>query len=227
VLPIGDDVRRRSRSIVTPLLIASNVVAFAYSLAAGFERVILENGFKPIYLLEVSRLETLLTSLFLHGDPAHLIGNMLFLFIFGRSVEDRFGTLQFFVLYLFSGIAGSLLHTVSLFLLPPQALVTQLAVPLIGASGAISGIVGAYILLYPHARILTLVPFYYIIMLKVPARYFVFIWFVYQVAIGVVSLRLPLMIAAWSHVGGFAVGATITLIAQHLGQHHVSLSSRS
>lgn len=219
--------RRRSRSIVTMLLIASNVAAFAYSLAAGFERVVLENGFKPIYILEMSKLETLLTSLFLHGDPAHLVGNMLFLFIFGRSVEDKFGTLQFFALYILSGIAGSLLHLAALLLLPPPILITQLSVPLIGASGAISGVVGAYILLYPHARIMTLIPFYYVIMLRVPAQYFVLIWFIYQLMIGVASLKQPLAIAAWAHVGGFAVGAATALVLRRLEQQHAPLTTRS
>ncbi|MEM1667899.1 MAG: rhomboid family intramembrane serine protease [Thermofilaceae archaeon] len=226
MLPIGDDVRRWRRSIVTLLLIASNIIAFAYSIAVGFERVILENGFKPIYLFELSRMETLFTSLFLHGDPAHLVGNMLFLFIFGRSVEDRFGPLQYFTLYMLSGVAGSLMHTASLLLLPPSTLATQLVTPLIGASGAISGVIGAYILLYPHAKILTLVPFYYIIVLRLPARYFVLVWFIYQLVIGAASLRQPLTIAAWSHVGGFAVGAALSLVLKRLEQHYAPLSIR-
>ena len=214
MIPLGDDVRKKSTPLVTMMLVAANVIAFVYSLLSDFDRMVLNSGFKPVYLFELSRLETLLTSLFLHAGLAHLAGNMIFLYIFGRSVEDRLGALTYFTLYLISGIAGNLLHAASLLLLPSQLLAKELETPLVGASGAISGVIGAYVVLYPHSRIFTLVPFYYVIVIRVPARLYVLAWFIYQIAIGVLSLRLPISIAAWAHVGGFFAGALLASAVQ-------------
>ena len=211
MIPVGDDVKRRSAPAATYILVAGNVAAFLYSLVRGFEYVISSYGFKPAYLLEGVRAEALLTSQFLHGDLAHLAGNMLFLYIFGRSVEDKLGPLSYLLLYLASGVAGCLLHSAAVLSMPPNLAAAELARPLIGASGAISGIIGAYIVFYPEARVLTLVPFYYIILLRIPARLYALAWFAYQLAIGAIGLGYPLTVAAWAHVGGFAVGAAAAL----------------
>lgn len=208
------------------LLLASNVAAFLYSLSVGFEHVLLENSFRPAYLFESVRLETVLTSLFLHASIAHLVGNMLFLYVFGRTVEDAFGALPFFALYTASGFAGTLLHVAMLLLLPPSALSAELERPLVGASGAVSGIVGAYVALYPHARIATLIPFYYILVIRVPVRYYVFFWYLYQLTLGVVSLRQPLTIAAWAHIGGFAAGAAVAILYRRVTSRTLPPSSR-
>lgn len=214
MIPLKDDIRKKSTPFITIMLVAANVIAFAYSLLSDFDQLILKSGFKPIYLFEHRRFETLLTSLFLHAGMAHLAGNMIFLYIFGRSVEDRLGALTYFALYLLSGITGNLLHTTAVLLMPSQLLVKELDTPLVGASGAISGVIGAYVVFYPHSRILTLVPFYYVIMIRIPARLYVLVWFIYQIAIGVLSLRLPVSIAAWAHVGGFFAGSLLALAIQ-------------
>jgi membrane associated rhomboid family serine protease len=218
VIPVGDDVRRRAAPAATYTLIAGNVAAFAYSLARGFEYVVSSYGFKPAYLLEGVKLETLLTSLFLHGGFAHLAGNMLFLYIFGRSVEDRLGPLPYFLLYLASGVAGCLLHSAAVLLMPPSLVAGELARPLIGASGAISGVLGAYVVFFPEARVLTLVPYYYIVLLRVPARFYVLAWFAYQLALGAAGLGYPLAVAAWAHVGGFAAGAAAALALERVAR---------
>ncbi len=210
MIPLGDDVRRRGPYVATLVLIAANVVAFLLSAFYGVELTAERSGFRPVYLLAHRRLETILTSLFLHADILHLAGNMVYLFIFGRSVEGRLGPLLLFLTYIASGVAGALLHSAATFVLPPQ-LARELVRPLIGASGAISGLLGAYTVFYPHARVATLVPFYYILVIRVPARFYVAAWFAYQLAVGLVGLRQPLQVAAWAHVGGFAAGAAIAL----------------
>ena len=211
MIPVGDDVRRKEAPAATYILFAGNMAAFVYSLARGFEYVVSSYGFKPAYLLEGVRAETLLTSLFLHGGLAHLAGNMLYLYVFGRSVEGKLGPLPYFLLYLVSGIAGCLLHSAAVLLMPPSLAAGELARPLIGASGAISGVVGAYIVFFPEARVLTLVPYYYVVLLRIPARFYVLAWFAYQLAIGALGLGYPLTVAAWAHVGGFTAGAAVAL----------------
>lgn len=219
MIPVGDDVRRKSTPVATYLLILGNTAAFVYSLVRGFDYVVSNYGFKPAYLLEGVRAETLLTSLFLHGGVAHLVGNMLFLYIFGRSVEDRLGLLPYFLLYLASGVAGNLLHTAAVLLMPLSLVGGELLRPLIGASGAISGAVGAYIVFFPDSRILTLIPYYYIIIVRIPARFYVLAWFAYQLAIGVAGLGYPLTVAAWAHIGGFAAGAAVALALERSVKH--------
>ncbi|MEM1509472.1 MAG: rhomboid family intramembrane serine protease [Thermofilaceae archaeon] len=213
MFPISDEVKKKTTPILTYFLVLSNVSVFAYSLIRGIDVFIDSYGYRPIYLGQCIRLETLLTSLFLHGGVEHLIGNLLFLYVFGRSVEDEITPLPFITLYLVSGLAGNLLHTASVYLLSPSLTGTELTKPVIGASGAISGVLGAYIVLHPHARIKTVVVYYYLLLLHIPVRFYVLTWFLYQLAIGILSLGFPLGIAAWAHVGGFAAGAMIgTLI---------------
>ena len=207
MLPYGDDMVKKSTPVITYFLIASNVLVFVYSLVRGLEYVVVTFGFKPYYLERMIGLETLLTSLFVHAGPAHIAGNMLYLFVFGRSVEDRLGPLRYVALYLVCGLAGNVLHTLSLYLLPPSIAKAALRMPLVGASGAISGVVGAYVVFYPYSRIKTLITLYYVAVVRVPARLYVLLWFIYQLVLGVVSLGYPLAVAAWAHIGGFATGA--------------------
>ncbi len=214
MFPIGDEIRGRTTPILTYFLALSNVLVFAYSLTRGMSVLIDLYGYRPIYLAQLARLETLFTSLFLHGGIEHLVGNLLFLYVFGRSVENEVAPLRFIVLYLASGLAGNLLHTAFVYLLPEAELVK----PVIGASGAISGIIGAYIVLRPYARIKTVVVYYYLLILRIPARFYVLIWFIYQLAIGVISLGFPLGVAAWAHVGGFAAGAAIGSLTRRGGK---------
>ncbi len=149
---------------------------------------------------------TLLTCIFLHGGWMHFLGNMWFLWIFGDNVEDRFGHWGYLAFYLLTGVAASLTH-----------LVTELnsSIPTIGASGAIAGVMGAYLVSYPHARVLALVPVFYIFFTReLPAPVFLGIWFVIQFFQGVSTITAVETegVAWWAHIGGFAAGAAATWI---------------
>jgi membrane associated rhomboid family serine protease len=149
---------------------------------------------------------TLLTCIFLHGGWMHFLGNMWFLWIFGDNVEDRFGHWGYLTFYLLAGVAASLTH-----------LVTELnsPIPTIGASGAIAGVMGAYLVSYPHARVTALVPLFYIFYTTVlPAPVFLGIWFLIQFFQGVSTITAVETegVAWWAHIGGFAAGAAVTWI---------------
>jgi membrane associated rhomboid family serine protease len=145
-----------------------------------------------------------LTSMFLHGGWLHIIGNMWTLYIFGDNVEDRMGTMRFLVFYFICGLAAGLVHVL-----------TNLnsTIPTVGASGAIAGVLGAYFLLYPNARVITLIPiFFFPLFVEIPAITYLGFWILSQIFSGVLSLGLPEDVggvAFWAHVGGFIVGAMI------------------
>src|SRR5262249_34301990 len=142
---------------------------------------------------------TLLTCMFLHGGWLHIIGNMWFLYIFGDNVEDRLGHFGYALFYLGSGVFASLTHLLTN---------ASSTVPTLGASGAIAGVMGAYMVLYPHARVLTLIPiFYFIQILLLPAPLFLGIWFLIQAFQGtfaITSAKEGAGVAWWAHIGGFA-----------------------
>ncbi|REJ91324.1 MAG: rhomboid family intramembrane serine protease [Planctomycetota bacterium] len=166
-------------------------------------RVAYEVEDRPAEPSAVPPVLTPLTCIFLHGGWMHFLGNMWFLFIFGDNVEDRFGRGGYLAFYLASGVAASLSHLVT----DPQS-----TVPTIGASGAIAGVMGAYLVSYPHARVMTLIPIFYIIRIEVlPAPIFLGIWFVIQLFQGVAAVTSVQTtgVAWWAHIGGFAVGAGI------------------
>lgn len=150
---------------------------------------------------------TILTCTFLHGSLMHLIGNIWFLYVFGDNVEDRLGKIGYLVFYLGSGIAASLTH---------YAFQPESVIPTIGASGAVAGVMGAYMWLYPHARVTTLIPILFILQLiVVPAPWFLGFWFVIQLVQGSFSMgnSTAAGVAWWAHAGGFAFGFAVALIA--------------
>jgi membrane associated rhomboid family serine protease len=152
----------------------------------------------PAEILQGRNLHTLFTSMFLHADIFHIGGNMLFLFIFGDNVEDAFGHFSYLIFYLLCGVTADFAHILSL------TTSVELAIPTLGASGAISGVMGAYIVMYPKAKILTLLPFRLVYVVPIPAAIFLGFWFVLQLlytAIGVVG-----GVAYWAHIGGFLIG---------------------
>ncbi len=154
---------------------------------------------------------TLLTCIFLHGGWAHFLGNMWFLVIFGDNVEDRLGRLGYLLFYLLAGFAASLAHLLS----EPGS-----TAPTVGASGAIAGVMGAYLVLYPRARVLTLVPLGFILeLLVLPAKVFLGIWFVMQVVLGSLSLGMQRGggVAFWAHAGGFVAGLGGIFLCRALG----------
>jgi len=215
----------RSQTVphITRILIIVNIIVFFATLLPEFfgrnwlpalfgvsatptslDDAVLNYGMIPYYVARGQRLYTLFTSMFLHADILHIGGNMLFLYIFGDNVEDTFGHGRYLVFYLLSGIAASMAHIMAVF---NSIDMRARFVPAIGASGAISGVLGAYLVLYPRARILTLVLLGWIFIVPIPAVIFLGIWFVYQFLYGFLALETALIgIAYWAHIGGFAVG---------------------
>jgi membrane associated rhomboid family serine protease len=156
----------------------------------------------------------LLTSMFLHGGWLHIIGNMWFLYLFGDNVEDRMGHLRFLFFYLCGGLCAGAVHSFT----NPQS-----TLPTIGASGAIAAVMGAYFVMYPKARVITLIPiFFYPIFIEIPALLFLFIWFLNQVFSGGLALLEGASfggIAWWAHAGGFLAGLLLQFLFVRSGRH--------
>src|SRR3954449_13175966 len=200
MIPLRDVIPSRTTPFVTIALIALNALVFFYEFSLG-ERVnefIIAFGLIPAAFSWV----TLLTSMFLHGGFLHFAGNMLYLWIFGDNVEDRFGHGRFLLFYLLCGAVAALSQTI----MNPESVV-----PMVGASGAIAGVMGAYFVMYPHSRIVTLLPiFIFIQLIAVPAIFFLGIWFLMQFLSGVGSIATAASrepaggVAFWAHVAGFA-----------------------
>jgi membrane associated rhomboid family serine protease len=218
VIPLGDSVANRSWPVVTWGLIGVNVWVFFYELTLGteIEAFIRTWGFVPASYFALAdiapadwaeRYVPLFSSMFLHGGWAHLIGNMIYLWIFGDNVEDRFGHFRYLAFYLVSGVAAALVQAH----LHPDS-----TIPTVGASGAISGVLGAYLVLFPTARVFTLVPlFLFFPVMEVPAALYLGFWFLMQLMSGTASLALAADaggVAWWAHVGGFAVGVVLAPI---------------
>jgi membrane associated rhomboid family serine protease len=199
MFPVADVIPSRSRPYVTIGLIALNALAFAAELLAGdlLPRVLFALGLVPVFYSWTD----VLSSMFLHSGWVHFLGNMLYLWIFGDTVEDRLGHLRYLVFYLACGVAGGLGHVAA----NPYS-----STPVIGASGAVSGVLGAYFVLYPQSRILTAV-FLVVVrdLVEVPAVAFLGIWLLLQAFSGAGAITAPAdgSAASWSHVVGFAVGA--------------------
>jgi membrane associated rhomboid family serine protease len=187
------------------------LVLFGLSESSWLDEAIINYGMIPYFALHGERLFTFLTSMFLHVDILHLGGNMLFLYIFGDNVEDAFGHVRFLVFYLVSGFAASAAFIGAQLLSSDP---TALLVPAVGASGAIAGVLGAYIVLYPKARILTLVLIGWLAILPLPAILFLGFWFAYQLLYGLLALGIEAVtgIAYWAHIGGFVIGILFGLV---------------
>jgi len=218
LLPIKD----LNRSLTTPhinrLLLIVNIIVFTVYWLSSMNVLldyryanVIETQFAmiPNEITHGQRLHTVFTSMFMHDPSAfeagliHLFGNMLFLYIFGDNVEDVFGHTSYLIFYLICGLAAAFAHIMSLFFLDPSGL----EVPVVGASGAISGVLGAYLVLYPTARILTIV-FYAI--LPIPAIIFLGIWFIIQWMYGIFDVAGG--VAYWAHIGGFIAGMILALV---------------
>jgi len=200
MIPLRDVIPSGSTPVVTMALLAVNVVVFFYQWSLG-ERAgtafVFEWGVIPADFT----LLTMFTSMFLHGGFLHAGGNMLYLWIFGDNVEDRFGRGRFLFFYLLCGAAAAIAQT----LFNPDS-----RIPMVGASGAVAGVMGAYFVMYPHSRIVTLIPFLFLQIIEVPAVFFLGIWFLMQLLSGVGSIAQVEAgtggVAFWAHVAGFAVG---------------------
>jgi membrane associated rhomboid family serine protease len=188
--------------------------AIAESFGAGESEAAGLQGFLRQRCPNKSWLTSVFVSMFLHGGWLHIAGNMLFLWIFGNNVEDRLGRIRFIALYLLGGLAASGLQLA----FDPNA-----AVPNVGASGAIAAILGAYLILFPRARIHTLVIFFFITFLELPATFVLLAWFVLQLFSGVggVGDQIGGGVAYWAHVGGFVFGLAVTwLFFRSRGRAH-------
>ncbi|HJO39166.1 MAG: rhomboid family intramembrane serine protease [Vicinamibacterales bacterium] len=198
MIPLRDVIPSRTTPFVTMLLIALNALVFAYQVSLGpgaQEAFIRFFGLIPASF----QVATLVTSMFLHGGWLHFLSNMLYLWIFGDNVEDRIGHGRYLVFYLMCGIAAALVQAWS----APNS-----AIPMVGASGAIAGVMGAYFVLFPRSRVLTLIPLIIVWdVIELPTIYFLGIWFLMQLVAGLGSLT-PTGggIAFWAHVAGFVAG---------------------
>jgi membrane associated rhomboid family serine protease len=211
MFPLRDDNPTNIFPVLTISLIAINVLVFMYQLSlppkalevmvyqyGAIPAVIFGSQHLPASIVAIPAWASLFTSMFLHGGFMHLLGNMLYLWIFGNNIEEAMGRIRFIIFYLVTGLAASYAHALS----NPNSIV-----PSIGASGAISGVLGAYILLYPRARILTLIFLgFFIRLMYIPAGVVLGIWFVLQLLSGSMSGQNDGGVAFWAHVGGFLAG---------------------
>ena len=215
MIPLRDDTPRFTTPFVTYFLLALNIAVFFFELVLdepSRSAFINQFGIVPAHVtgaLTAGALGPaflpLLTSMFLHGGWLHLIANMWVLWIFGDNIEDYFGHFRYLLFYLFSGLMAALVHILFNY---------GSTVPTVGASGAIAGIMGAYFLLYPNARVLTLVPFFFVFFTWLPAWLILGYWFIVQFLSGTAGSlattnRASGGVAFWAHVGGFAAGAAL------------------
>lgn len=218
MIPLRDNIPSRRFPVVNTAIIALNVLVFLFESLMGpeqLDRIIALYGLVPVdfwHSAGLGRWVPLFTSMFLHGGWWHLISNMLALYIFGDNIEDRAGSVLYTFFYLLSGLAAGGAHLIAYRGSP---------IPTVGASGAIAGVLGAYLLLFPHARVLTLVPiFYFLRMVEIPALVYLGFWFVSQLFNGIAALSAADVfqsggVAWWAHIGGFVFGlAVIRLIAR-------------
>jgi membrane associated rhomboid family serine protease len=210
VLPLRDNVPTRSRPVVTYALILANVLVWVLYQLPDQQRSLVELAYYPCEVEGSCRTIgqdwpiTAVTSMFLHGSWAHLLGNMLFLWIFGNNVEDLLGKVRFLFLYLVGGLAATALQT---YVTLSFANELDATIPNVGASGAISAVLGAYLVLLPHAKVLTLI---LVFLRQLPAGFFLVVWFGFQLLDGSAALAHPENrggVAFFAHVGGFVFGA--------------------
>jgi membrane associated rhomboid family serine protease len=215
MIPLRTENPRHSFAVANGVLIAVNVLVFLYQLSlpprAG-AALVSTFGIIPACAEQMlthpdaqlaGALTPLVTGMFLHGGLLHLLGNMLFLWVFGGSVEDRLGHLRYVAFYMVCGVGSGLIHTLVNW---------GSTIPSIGASGAISGIMGAYIMLFPRARVVTLVPLLFVFFtVRLPAMLMLGYWFLIQFLSGVSSLGEANQegVAWWAHIGGFLLGAAL------------------
>jgi membrane associated rhomboid family serine protease len=217
VIPLRDKNPTRRVPVVNIALIVVNIAVFVYELGLGgkLPQFFQTWGVVPGDVsgafasgrVSLGGVLPLFSTMFIHGGWLHLGGNMLYLWIFGDNVEDKLGHGRYLVFYLVCGLTASVLSIV----VDPHS-----TMPIIGASGAIAGVLGAYLLMFPRARVLTLIPFFFFLPLaELPALIVLGFWFVMQFFSGLISLGFEAGgmggVAWWSHIGGFAAGLVLTL----------------
>jgi membrane associated rhomboid family serine protease len=229
MIPIRDTIRSETYPIVNSLIIAVNILVFLVELSQQqrLNQFIYMYGLVPArysvprvsaYFTTGQQFFSFLTFMFLHGGFLHLLGNMWFLYIFGDNVEDRLGHFRYLVFYLLCGWASGISHLV---------INWHSEIPTIGASGAIAGVMGAYFILHPRAKVLTLVPiFFFIQFVELPAFLFLGIWFLFQFISATASSAQVAGIAWWAHIGGFVFGIVLLKLLQMLPASGVAAKAR-
>jgi len=211
MFPLKDENPSSILPYVNWLLILLSIVIFIWQLTGGsahYESVVENYGLSPSRIMLGGAYYTFLTSMFLHGDLLHIGGNMLYLYIFGDNVEDMCGHASYLAFYLICGFFASVAYILTSW---------GSTVPAIGASGAISGVLGAYIILFPKARILTAVPLGFgIRLVRIPAYLAIGVWFIYQFLLAFIGTESG--VAYWAHIGGFVVG--LALAKAFAGRRH-------
>jgi membrane associated rhomboid family serine protease len=212
MFPVSDVIPSRTVPVVTIGLIVVNSLVFLYEATLPpplLDDFMSRYALLPAYFSWVN----VITSMFLHAGWMHVIGNMLYLWIFGDNVEDRLGHVRYLVFYLASGCAAAVLQLV----INPFS-----NVPMVGASGAIAGVMGAYFVLYPESRVLTAIfVFIFFDLVEIPAIFFLGIWFVMQILSGVGSLGSDAAVggtAFWAHIGGFLLGVVVGIVLRATGR---------
>jgi membrane associated rhomboid family serine protease len=227
VIPLRDNVPTRTFPFVTIGLIIANTIVWFWELKSpGLETHVLKDGYYPCSfdgpcslpatsVHHVPWYEGAFTSMFMHGGWEHIIGNMLFLWIFGNNVEDALGKVRFLLWYVVAGLAATVAQT---FVTLHWGTIRDASIPNIGASGAIAGVLGAYFLLLPRARVLTVIFFGIILLREIPAIWFLGVWIALQIWQGGLGLTHPEQsggVAFFAHIGGFAFGLlTVHLVAK-------------
>jgi rhomboid family protein len=205
MIPLRDVIPSRTTPVVTIGLILANAAVLAYELTLGhreLQRFLHDFGLVPASAGPL----TVLTSMFLHGGLLHFAGNMLYLWIFGDNVEDRMGHDRFLVFYLVCGATAAALQVLA----APHS-----RIPMVGASGAIAGVLGAYVVMFPQSRVLTLVPIVFFFgIVEIPALVLLGVWFLFQLLLGIGTLSATGSqdvggVAFWAHTGGFVAGAAL------------------
>jgi membrane associated rhomboid family serine protease len=217
VLPLRDNVPTRSRPVVTWALIAANVLVWVLYQLPDLERSVDELAYHPCEVegscptIGQGWMVTALTSMFMHGSWAHLLGNMLFLWVFGNNVEDALGHARYLAFYLVGGLAATAAQT---FVTLSYGTELEGTIPNVGASGAVSAVLGAYIVLLPTAKVLTVIFFF---LREIPAVFLLGIWFLFQLLDGGMSLASPQEgggVAFFAHIGGFVFGFLLVKLLQ-------------
>ena len=211
MIPIRDQIPTRRVPFVNYILIAANIFVFVLQWMAGSneEALIYQFALIPAAFtggISLSNISDIFTSMFMHAGLAHLGGNMLYLWIFGDNVEDSMGHGRYLLFYLIGGLVASLAH---IFTNPASQ------IPTVGASGAIAAVLGAYLVLYPNSRVLTIIPLgFFLRMTMIPAAIVLGLWFVLQLFSGVLSMGGPDVggVAFWAHIGGFVAGVILAKI---------------
>lgn len=226
MIPLRDTIKSRTFSFVTVFIIVINVLIFLGELALNqneLTALFYQYGAVPSWIVGnflegnyLTAVVPMITATFLHGGWLHIIGNMLFLWVFGDNVEEKLGHFSFFLFYIAVGLIGNLAQTL---------LSADSTVPIIGASGAVAGILGAYFIKFPHSRIVALIPLVFIFtLMEIRAPVFIFFWFILQLFNGVLSLgAVGNSVAYWAHIGGFLGGIMLFKVFAKKGEDIIYL----